>query len=847
MVVLIALLGCSRKKNTFTRRAYHNTTARYNAYFNGREITKLALQSLEDTYEDDYSLLLPLFIYGDEESSKTIYPQMDEVIKKCSKVIERHSIYLKKEEHIRWIDDSYMLIGKARFYKREYFGALEIFEYVERAYKGKDIRYEAMIWMARTYMELESDVSAQLMLEKIESAPKLPPQYIGDYNALYADYLIGEENYDQAIPRLEVAIANTKKKKVRRRFTYVLAQLYHLKEDYAKASQYYTEVLKLKPEYIMDFSARINRAKAYDVEARDSEPIKKELHKMLRDRKNLEFYDQVYFALAELAFREKDDSLGIEYLHKSASSSVNNTKQKSLAYLKLGHIYFDRPHYVNAQAYYDSTSGILENSHPDFELMTERLEGLTKLVDHIKVVQLQDSLQHVAGMSEKDREKLIRKIIREVEIEEERRQQELENSFLNSFETGNEQANNTRSGKWYFYNQTTKSIGVTEFFGVWGGRKLEDNWRRSNKQATGFAQIEEGEQVDTAGTGGLTNKDVEYYLKDLPLNDSSLNVSHNKIIESLYQIGVIYKEDFNDHPKSVETFEELIDRYDTCRYALSSYYQMYRSSLLLGDQERANYYKDIILTQHEFSEYARLISNPSYAKQRRNRAEKIEAFYNATYQLYEYHQYRDVVEGCVNSDTLFGKNELKPKFDLLKALALGKMGDKEGFIRALNEVIINHPGDKVKDRAEEILGQVESKLESNAEEVTNTTPTAVYKIEPEKEHVFVLIVPQSATMPSDKVKIGVANFNSRSFGTAQLTISSVLLDMESQLVSVRGFKNKEQAMNYFGAFIIDEKVLGEVNRQSFDRFVISSANFTTFYKDKNITQYQRFFEENYLK
>jgi tetratricopeptide (TPR) repeat protein len=851
LILLVSLWGCSRKKNTFTRRAYHNTTARYNAYFNGREINKEALQTLEDAHVDDYSLLLPLFIYGDEESSKAIYPQMDEVIKKCSKVIERHSIYLKKEEHVRWIDDSYMLIGRARFYKREYFGALEIFEYVERAYKKEPVRFEAMIWMARTYMEIESDVNAQLTLEKIESASKMPPQYIGDFNAVYADYLIREERYDEAIPRLERAIVNTKKKKLRRRFTYILAQLYHRKEDYTNASKYYTAVLKLKPDYIMDFNARINRAKAYDVEAKDSGPIKKELNKMLRDRKNAEFYDQVYFALAELAFRERDDSLGIVYLQKSASSSVNNTKQKSLAYLRLGHIYFDRPDYVLAQAYYDSTSGILETTHPDFELVKERLEGLTKLVNNLNEVALQDSLQQVAAMDEKDRQKLIRKLIREVEIEEERRRQELENSFLNPFDANSSRAagGGEGAGKWYFYNQSTKSIGTTEFFTVWGNRKLEDNWRRSNKQTTNFAEIEEANAAGDTTGGGLTNKDEAYYLKDLPLTDSALSVSHNKIIEALYQIGVIYKEDFNDHPKSIGSFEEMIDRYDTCRYVLSAYYQIYRSSLLLGDQERANYYKDRILTEYEFSEYARLIKNPSYARQRRNREEKIEAFYNATYQLYDYNQYRDVVEGCITADTLFGKNELKPKFDLLKALAIGKLGDREAFIKALNEVIINHPGDKVKDKADELLKQLQTTLENREEEAANANAVAsvAYKPAPETEHVFVIIVPQNGKMTSDKVKISIANFNSRSFGTQRLTVNAVLLDMENQLISVRGFENKAQAMNYYNAFIIDEKVLGEVNRQRFERFVLTNENFALFYKDKNIAGYQGFFEENYLQ
>ena len=845
---MVLATGCSRKKNTWTRRAYHNTTARYNAYFNGREITKAALRNLEDSYEDDYSRILPLFIYGDEESSQAMYPDMDEVIKKASKVIERHSIYVNKKEHIRWIDDSYMLIGKARFYKQEYFGALEIFEYVERAFREEPVRVEAMIWMARIYMELDNDVKATLTLEKIDEIKKIPEEYKGEFNALYAEYFIRKQKYEEAIPRLEESIVHTRKRRIRRRYIYVLAQLYHKQENYEKATQYYTHVIKLKPDYIMDFNARINRARAYDVNAKSSEGIKKELNKMLHDQKNEEFFDQIYFALAELAFREHEDSLGIEYLKKSASSSMGNVKQKSLAYLKLGHIYFDRPDYVKAQAYYDSTSGILEKSHPDYELVIERNEGLTKLVNHINTVQTEDSLQKMATMDEKDREKIIRKIIRKIEEEEERKRQEMESSFFTTYETDNERGGDgaQSKGKWYFYNQTAKSVGVTEFFSVWGSRQLADDWRRSNKQTKFIADVgESGAATDTSGDNGLTNKDVEFYLKQLPMTDSAMKVSHNKIIESLFQIGVIYKEDFEDPGKSNESFEKLIERYDTSSYVLPAYYHLYRNYLLLADQPKANYYKGLILEEYPYSEYARLIENPAYARQRRDLKEKVEAYYTATYQLYDYRQYQEVISSCLNADTIFGENFLKPKFDLLKALAIGKTGDKQAFIEALQEVTINHPTHEVKDKAEEMLKRLKQGTASAPGDAGENKPAAIYRKELEGDHLFVLIIPGVARDIND-IKIKISNFNSSSFGTSKLNMDAVVLDKENQMISVKKFKSRQEAMNYYNAFQVNKEKLGDINNEDFSKFVISSNNFTIFYKDKNVENYRQFFETNYL-
>ena len=168
LILIVGFFACSRKKNTFTRRAYHNTTARYNAYFNAREIKKAKVKELYASHKDDYSEILPLFIYPDEAQAKSLYPDMDKIIEKASKVIDKHSIYIKKKEHVRWIDDSYMLIGQARFYKQEFYVGIEVFEYVAKTYKKDLIKNEALIWLARSYMELNEMKKAESYFTLLE-------------------------------------------------------------------------------------------------------------------------------------------------------------------------------------------------------------------------------------------------------------------------------------------------------------------------------------------------------------------------------------------------------------------------------------------------------------------------------------------------------------------------------------------------------------------------------------------------------------------------------------------------------------------------------------------------------
>ena len=201
----LLLVGCSTKKNSFTRRAFHNTTARYNGYFNAKEIMKANDLALREEHQDDYSEILPLFIYPSEDKSKNLYPDMDKIIEKTSEVIDRHSIYVKKEEHNRWIDDSYTLMGKARFYKYEHYVAIEIFEYLAKAYNKKPEKNAALIWLARCHMELNEMNKAESYLKLMEGGKAPPEKYNSEYNALYADYLIRKHQYDDAIAKLEEA------------------------------------------------------------------------------------------------------------------------------------------------------------------------------------------------------------------------------------------------------------------------------------------------------------------------------------------------------------------------------------------------------------------------------------------------------------------------------------------------------------------------------------------------------------------------------------------------------------------------------------------------------------------
>jgi tetratricopeptide (TPR) repeat protein len=849
IIVLIttSIFSCSRKKNGFTRRAYHHTTSRYNGYFNAREIKKANVQRLYDEHKDDFSEIIPLFIYPDEAQAKAMYPDMDKIIEKTSNVIDRHSMYIKNVEHNRWIDDSYMLMGQARFYKQEYFVGEEVFEYVAKAFKKEDVKYEALLWLARTYMELNKMNKAESYLDMIEQEG-VPKQYNSEFNALYADFFIRKRNYDDAIPRLTKSLETTKKRETKRRYTYVLAQLWLKKKEFSKASELFTNVIKLKPKYDMMFNAKISRALSFDPSVEGKKDIKKMLSKMVKDGKNKEFLDQIYYALADIAFKEDDEPLGIQYLQKSAAASVSNNKQKAMSYLRLGELFYDKPLYVESKAYYDSCLTVLPEDYARYEIVYERSKALTRLVDNLVIVQEEDSMQLLAK-DENYRNKVIEELVQKAIEEEERKKEELENDNDFNFLDNNSSASSSlpNSGKWYFYNQTTLGFGFTEFKKIWGNRKLEDNWRRSNKETVAsFDEESFNDELDSNGTdssGVKINKKTtpEYYLQFIPLTIEKMNVSHNKIIEALYAIGNIYREDFEDYKNSTLAFEDLIERYDTCKYKLPSWYNLYRISLVTNNDPMKQKYKDLILKYYPESEYARIIQDPSYNKVTRENRKRVDNYYSIVYELYTDRLYHKVIVRCEKAKSIFADNHLQDHFDFLAAMSIGHINTLDTFKVALKKIIVKHPESEVSVEAKRILELIKKGI----------------KIEPDKpkviipyEHVFdadfsfIAIIPATDNK-TNQYKIDVSNFNTKYYSAKTYDVSNIFIDPLSQIIIVKQLKGYDEAIDYFKSFKLNNDNLKNLNQKKYQYFLISQDNFILFYKNKDVKGYLDFFQKNF--
>ena len=893
LLLLISIIGgCSTEKNTRASRTFHNITSHYNVYFNASESVKEGELNIEERIENDFTRILPIYKSNDPSSANMVKSDMENAIKKCSKLIEIHSItkkpkrqkrrtrryqeFASQEEFNKWIDEAYFLMGKAYFYQKNYFAAVDNFSYVVRKYPDEETADEANIWLIRCYSEMERFAEASEVIQTIQNEEDFPRKLERELAIATADYYMKQDSYDEAIKFLDIAINKTFFKKNKARLQYIEAQLYQeLKMD-EKASAAYREVLKMNPDYNMAFNARINAAGVF-AGTGDKDKMIRELNKMLRDKKNLDFRDQIFYALANIYYREGDRDLAKNNYAKSVATSFQNQFQRALSSITLADIYFEDLEYRKAQAYYDSAMIIIDENYPNYQALQNKYKSLTSLVDQLMIVEREDSLQRVAKMPAAEREALISRLI----LEEQERQRNLENLALQ----GNNNAGYYRSNRyrmgignqqsgsgWYFYNPQTVSYGKVSFQQIWGQRKLEDNWRRSNKA---IVSVDAGEEmaeasVDSSQMVVMVDDPLqkEFYTQYLPLTDSMMQLSHLKTRDALYNAGKIFKSEFNNYPRSAESFEDLIKRYPNNIYQLSACFDLYDLYELMGDTEKSNYYRNLIISQFPSSKYAQYLQNPNFFVELEARTDSINRLYQETFNNYKGGYYRGVITLSQEIKSMQPDSQMIPKIDFMATIANGTQTNVHEFEDLLKGYVNTYPNEEPTPLAKEILKLIQDSTLADyqklvemgyiSEEIQNEELLAEnqaaddefggkFTYDDDLLHYFVIAYPREAKIDLNRLKFDIANYNIDHYTKIDFDIETDNLDENTTFLLVRALENKEAALIYHGAIIRNASVFQALTDIDYYNFVISSTNYREVKSEKSIADYLKFFVKNYSR
>ncbi len=819
---------------------------------------------------------------------------MDRAIDKAGTAIPRHSLYFKNVEYNKWIDDCYMLIGKAQFFKQDYNNSRRTMEYLMKQYAGTPTELEASIWYMRTFLQQKRFEDAVAQVEQFEarqSKQKAPYKIRREIPLLYADYYLATGNLTAAKTNLKQGLTLASDSRLKARINFILGQIAQKEKNFAEATEYYTKVIKSSAHFEMVFNARINLAKSFDINTGDKAGLEKQLGKMLKDSKNTEYFDQVYYALAELATLDNNDTLVMHYLKLSVAASTKNNYQKSTSSLQLADMAFARRNYETASAYYDTTLQTLPLEHPDYIAINTKTLTLTELIKNLSVVQYQDSLQKLAHMPEAELAAIIKKIIDKIEKEEalqkelEAQQQNETNILSNVPNMRNENMATVGGGGWYFYNPSAISFGYSEFLRKWGRRKLEDNWRLSNKRAV--AQFDEAstdptKPGDTLKQGATTDakatstdpKKPQTYIAQLPKTPEALAASNKEISIALLNLGYIYKDGLNDIPHSVKSFEELITRFPDNKEIIRIYYQLYLIGKQIPDEVMAKKYSDIILNTYSETDYAQLIRDPEYNKEVLARKNRVSTLYEETYQAFNRGQYRMVLLYSNQAITEYKDKDLIPRFEYLRALSLGKTVSVDTMVVALKKLVLAEPNHPIIPLAKEILQKYDKSIPVipqaiavSGENAADTSVKAaftgvtgqgpfmnsgdtivpdIYKLNLSQTHFYIMMV-DGNKVNVNATKTRISDFVSKNYATSNLSVNAIVLDGGWQMISISSFRNSQAAMDFYTAIGQNEYVITSLSKGDYKQMVISIDNYPIFYREKKYNGYLNFFRKNYLK
>jgi tetratricopeptide (TPR) repeat protein len=873
---LLLLGGCSTKKNTITRRMYHNLTSHYNVYWNGERSLKDGDKQLRGIAKDDYSKILRVHNYGTQANGSSMNSTMDRALEKTSICVQKHSMKFGSRERVKWIDDAYLVMGKAHFYKHDYIPAKRTFDFVANEYNYNDIALVANMWLVKTFIQTEEYPKAGANIEQLQAkcamAKKLPKEITKDLDFTIADYYIAIKDYSHAIKYLKSGMLTCKDRDLRTRAMFILGQIYMSQNDADRAIAQFKKVIKRSPEYEMAFESKMNMAKMGSSD--NAKELYKMMNKMLRESANDEFHDRIYYAMAELALREGDENKAINYLRKSVSAYQNNAIQRAISSLKVATMLFDRNDYELAQAYYDTAVTSMTREFEGYDSIRNISQTLNELVMYASVVRDQDSLLRVADMDSVSRNQLIDRIIAQVieneQLEKEKKEYEEQLALMGSG-SGNiapeatSEPNKENSSAWYFYNQTALTKGFTEFTRKWGMRKLEDNWRISDRQSVAaFLRGDEISNDDLTAAknqkakqdsinASYTNHDRGYYLLNLPFTPEQKMVCDSLIADALYNLGFIYMDRLSDTRRSIESYTQLDNRFPGYSKELPTWYALYKLHNDLSQTEEAAIYKGKIFDKYPNSSYAQFISDPAYFKKLEAEEKESSEFYAKTYDAFEAGQFYRVKMNTERAMEMYENDTaLMPRFAFLNAVAKGRLISLDTMAFALYDLVRTYPNSSITPYATEVLNNINEEYHlglvlndiqkegADQPEVKKETP---YTHEPNIEH-FAMVVCNTKKVRVEPLKVRISDFNSKEYRVRTFNIKSVLLNDELTLITIGNFENEKLAKDYIESLFLSDYVFGGIDKEQYSVLPISIKNYPAFYQAKDLEEYQQFIKNN---
>lgn len=902
--VLLAATGCSTQKNTAKTRWWHSFKARYNTYYNGTLAYIDGSLEKENGNKDNFTEMLPLYTVGNKQSREIGKGNFEKAIEKCQKTIKLHSIKKrpvwdkkrrKTEKDIEWLSrreynpflwKAWMLMGRSQFYKGAFDEAASTFAYMGRLYQTQPAIYaKSRAWLAKCYLEEGWLYDAEDVVRNMErdsihwSARK-------EWDYTYADYYIHTGDYAKAIPYLRKVIKHEMRRKQRAREWYLMGQMQAALGNKAEAMRAYKRVIRQNPPYEVEFNARIAMTEV--MSGGQWKKMVSRLKRMAASDKNKEYLDQVYYAIGNIYLAQNDTAKAISAYERGAAKATRSGIEKGVLLLKLGDIYWEMERYNDAQRCYGEAIGLLDKERKDYEELSHRSKVLDELVPYTDAVHLQDSLQSLAKMDEKDRNAAIDRTIAELKRKEKEERDRLaeqnaqetmqQNGGNNMQQQNNRQQNNTNqqnNGLWYFYNATAVSQGKAAFQKMWGKRENVDNWQRVNKTVVNFGGNQEETELSEAQLDSIARQEAiedslaqiadsaqndphkrEYYLAQIPFTEDQIEASNKIIEDGLFNAGVIFKDKLNNLPLSEKQLTRLTSQYPDFEKMADAYYHMYLLYMRKGETDVAEGYVERLKKEYPESEWTTLLSDPYFVENAKLGVHMEDSLYASTYDAFKAARYAEVSGNVRISDSRFPLGANRDKFVFIGGLSKLNEGDAEGCLEDMNTVVKKWPQSGVAEMAGMIVkGVSEGKRlkggkfdldnvwERRSEVLTDNDSTAVRELSDERFAAFTFMIAYKPdSTDENRLLFELARYNFTSFLVRNFDIAVEDADGIHRM-KVSGFRNYDEALQYVRQLFTNKIITSLIGRNR--TIIISEQNLPLLGRQFSYDDYARFYDKHF--
>ena len=832
--ILVALLftACSTKKDALINRKWHALNTKYNTLYNGNIAFDEGRTTLNDTYQDDYFETLPVerLAVSDEIKldSEDNNPNFLRAEEKATKAIQRHSMDIKNVERNPQTDEAFLLLGKARYFDERYMPALEAFNYILNKYTESDKLNEANIWREKVNIRLQNEDLAIKNLKRLFKFEQLKDQEYADARAIMAQAYINLNAPDTAVQNLKIASYYTKKNPEKGRYYYIIGQLYNQLGYKDSANYAFDKVIDLnrKSPRVYMINAEIEKLRNTEVTADNKEEIFEYLSDLEENRENRPFLDKIYRQIAEFHLEQASDSLAIDYFNKSLRATQNKPKLNALNYENLAEYNFDESSYKTAGAYYDSVLTNLNENTKKYRSIKKKLDNLEDVIKYEDIVQYADSVITVYDMPKEDRLAYFGKHIEDLQKAKEAAQKKEKDRITDGFVAFNKsKGGKENKGKFYFYNITSLGYGQNDFKNKWGNRELTDDWRWSDKsvRATSDDLAQNGATVtDTLSAVSDDEKfSLEYYMDRIPTDVAIIDSLKTERNFANYQLGLIYKEKFNEYLLAADKLEYVLASDPEERLVLPSKYNLYKIYEEVGSPLKETMKADII-ANHGDSRYAEILLNPQAVLA--DNSDSPEKRYEALFKQFNDQHFLQVITGAEENINRYTGDPIVPKFEMLKANAIGRLQGFEPFKEALNYVALTYPNNPEGKKAEQMVEEQLPKLElKEFSPETDSKGTSNWKV----------VFPFKRSHDDQALKLMELLKKSIKDLRYKNNVSKDIYNLEDEFVVVHGFKSKDFALGYAELLKNNRDY-----RVADENFVVLSDNYKVIQVHKNLEDYK---------